>query len=86
MSIGGTIKMIEQDDGGDYSVYLGDTASMSSVRCSIDSVHKQEISTVKQWDNITVKGICAGFKADDLLGSDVLLVRCVLEKNKYLSL
>ena len=67
---------------GFYSVVLGDTASMSSVRCSIDSVHSNEAAAVKKGSIIAVKGICTGFNADELLGSDVILVRSVVDSKK----
>ena len=61
---------------------LGDTASMSSVRCSIDSVHSSEATKVQQGSIIAVKGICSGFNADEMLGSDVILVRSVVDSKK----
>ena len=75
LRVKGTVKEITKDDKGLFSVVLGDAASMSSVRCSIDSLHTSETKTVKEGDLITVKGICSGFNADELLGSDVILVR-----------
>lgn len=78
----GMVKDIFKDERGNYSVSLGDTLSMSSVRCSIDSTHNNEAAQVLRGNHITVKGICAGFSADELLGSDVILVRCVIDKEK----
>ncbi|MBK6936411.1 MAG: hypothetical protein IPH18_05660 [Chitinophagaceae bacterium] len=78
--INGVIKQLEKDDKGFYSVVLGDTSSMSSVRCSIDSLHNKEAAEVQQGSTIAVKGICTGFNADELLGSDVILTRSVVNK------
>jgi len=75
----GIVKEIIKDDNGYYSLALGDTASLSSVRCSIDSVHSQEAAAVKKGSVIAVKGICSGFNADEMLGSDVILVRSVVD-------
>ncbi|MGZ5135793.1 MAG: OB-fold protein [Flavitalea sp.] len=77
----GIVKELVRDEAGFYSIILGDTASMSSVRCSVDSVHSQDAAKVKTGSRIGVKGICSGFQSDELLGSDVLLVRCTVEKN-----
>ncbi len=78
----GMLKEIVKDDKGFYSLALGDTSSMSSVRCSIDSVHSKEADGVKKGSIIAVKGICSGFNADDMLGSDVILVRSVIDSKK----
>lgn len=78
----GMIKEIKQDDKGFYSIVLGDTSSMSSVRCSIDSMHSKEVVSVQQGSSIAVKGICSGFNADEMLGSDVILVRSALDIKK----
>ncbi|MDZ4807406.1 MAG: hypothetical protein SGI96_03970 [Bacteroidota bacterium] len=77
--VDGMVKQLEKDDKGFYTIILGDTASMLSVRCSIDSIHTSEVAAVKQGSVIAVKGICSGFNADEMLGSDVILVRSVVE-------
>lgn len=76
----GMVKELTKDENGFYSIILGDTASMSSVRCSVDSFHSKEAAAVKQGSIIAVKGICSGFNADEMLGSDVILVRSVVDK------
>ena len=78
--VDGVVKQVEKDDKGFYSVVLGDTTSMASVRCSIDSLHSNEAATVQQGSTIAVKGICSGFNADEMLGSDVILIRSVVNK------
>jgi hypothetical protein len=78
----GMIKDIAKDDRGFYSVVLGDTSVMSSVRCSMDSVHNKEAATLQKGRHTTMKGICTGFNRDDLLGSDVILIRCVVDSKK----
>jgi hypothetical protein len=64
-----------------YSIVLGDTTSMSAVRCVMDSAYVNSVSAVNRGMIITVKGAITGFKKDDtgLLGSDVELNRCVIE-------
>ena len=78
----GFIKDILKDDRGFYLIMLGDTTSMSSVKCSMDSLHNSEAATLQKGTYATVKGVCAGFNADELLGSDVILVRCMIDKPK----
>lgn len=75
----GRVKEVLKDDKGFYTIALGDTASMSSVRCSIDSVHGSEAAAVRKGTIIAVKGICSGYNADEMLGSDVILVRSVVD-------
>lgn len=78
----GIVKDVARDDRGFYSVLLGDTSSVSSVRCSMDSVHNQEVATIQKGIRVIMKGICTGFNIDELLGSDVILVRCVVDSKK----
>lgn len=78
----GMVKDITKDDKGFYSVVLGDTSSMSSVRCSMDSVHNNEAASLHRGSQARIRGICSGFNADELLGSDVILVRCALISKK----
>jgi hypothetical protein len=81
IAVKGRVKEIEKNDRGHYTIVLGDTARMSSVRCSMDSVHVKEITGLSEGSDVTVKGACTGFNADELLGSDVVLNRCVIEEN-----
>jgi len=82
IAVKGSVKTIEKDDRGNYSIVLGDNSSMSSVRCSMDSVHAREVISINEGTEVVVKGACTGFNADELLGSDVILNRCVLESSK----
>lgn len=77
IEISGTLKKTDQDEKGNRILVLGDAASMSSVRCSIDSLHNSG-ETLAPGSQIKIKGICTGYIADDLgIGSDVILTRCV---------
>jgi hypothetical protein len=79
----GIVKELARDDKGFYSIVLGDTASMSAVRCSVDSIHSREAALVQKGSVVSVKGICSGYNADEMLGSDIILVRSVIDsKNK----
>lgn len=80
IKVQGVVKELIKDERGFYTIVLGDTASMSSVRCTIDSLHSNEAAVVKQQTVIAVKGICSGFNADAMLGSDIILVRSVVDK------
>ncbi len=80
--VNGMIKEILQDDRGFYSIVLGDTLGMSSVRCSIDSSHNAAIKSLTKGNEVAIKGICTGYNADELLGSDIILVRSVIDNKK----
>lgn len=82
IAVKGSIKKVEEDEQGYFSIILGDEGSMSSVRCSMDPLHVKEIVNVKEGAEVTIKGACTGFNADELLGSDVMLNRCVIEDAK----
>lgn len=82
IKVEGVVKEVNIDEKGFCSLALGDTASLSSVRCSMDSTHIKEATAMQRGATVAVKGICTGYNADELLGSDVILVRSVIDKNK----
>jgi tRNA_anti-like len=81
LKVDGLVKDLIKDDKGYYSVVLGDTASMSSVRFSMDSIHNAQAATLVKGTKAVLKGICTGYNADEMLGSDLILNRAVIEKN-----
>jgi hypothetical protein len=48
----------------------------------MDSVHNNEAAILQKGTHATMKGICTGFNKDELLGSDVILIRCVVDSKK----
>jgi len=80
MSVNGTVKSLDKDDRGFYTVILGEPNSMSSVRAVMDSSHNDEAMNLPVGKKISIKGICTGFNADELLGSDVILNRCTIQQ------
>lgn len=82
LRVEGMIKDIIKDEKGFYTILLGDTASMSSVKCSIDSTHTNEAVNLVKGSMLAVKGVCTGYTADELLGADVVLVRSVVDTKK----
>jgi hypothetical protein len=79
IAVRGKVKTVEKNGQGYFTVILGEENSMSSVRCSMDSVHQQDVASLASGTIITMKGSCTGFNKDELLGSDVILNRCVVE-------
>lgn len=79
--ITGIVKEVDSS-GGDCTLILGDTADMSSIRCLLDSSYIAAGYRFTRGQQITLKGAITGFKKDEtgMLGSDVELNRCVLEK------
>jgi hypothetical protein len=78
--VDGAIKEISQDDKGFYTIALGDSTSMTSVRCSMDSLFQNNQATLVKGQPVSIKGVCSGYNADELLGSDLILVRCAINK------
>ena len=75
----GNIKKVEKDEKGYYTVVLGDSGNLSSVRCSMDTVHNQDAARLKEGSSVTIRGKCTGFNKDEMgLGSDVILNRCAV--------
>lgn len=81
ISVSGKVKAVEKNDQGHFSVILGEEGSLSSVRCSMDSAHQQDVVSLTKGSPVTLKGSCTGFNSDELLGSDVILNRAVLQKD-----
>ena len=80
IAVSGIVKKLINVDNT-YTVVMGDTTDMSSVRCLADSTHAEGFSGLKRGMTINIKGAITGFKKDDtgLLGSDVELNRCVIQ-------
>jgi hypothetical protein len=81
LSVKGTIKSIESGEGLG-TIVLGDTTDMSGVRCVLDSSAHSLTGSLHTGAVVTVKGAITGFSKDEtgLLGSDVQLNRCVIDK------
>jgi hypothetical protein len=73
--IKGVIRKIEKNSNT-YIFSLGKPFSVSSVHCTIDST--QDAGNWSEGRHITVKGVFVGFTRDELLGSDIILNRCIL--------
>jgi hypothetical protein len=83
VEVDGNIKKVEADDKGFYTIVLGDTSSLSSVRCSMDSTYQKDAAKLVVGSSTIVRGSCTGFNKDELgLGSDVILNRCVIISKK----
>lgn len=78
IEVKGIVKTVEKSDRGHYAVILGAENNMSSVRCSMDSSYHQQVMVLASGTVIIMKGACTGYNADELLGSDVILNRCVV--------
>ena len=81
ISVNGSITNIEKDDHGFFTVVLKDSGSMSAVRCAMDSLFANELVRFQQGQTITIKGMFTGYQKDEtgLLGSDIILNRCVID-------
>ena len=82
LAVNGNIKTVEQESD---TIVPGEAGSPSSVWCSMDMAFVKKLSTLNEGSNVTVKGFCTGYNADESgmgLSSDVVLNRCVLENNK----
>jgi tRNA_anti-like len=79
----GNIKKIEKDEKGYYTVVVGDTTTLSSVRCSMDTIHNEDAAHLTAGSSATVRGKCTGFNKNEMgLGSDVILNFGVIVRDK----
>lgn len=78
LSVTGMIKSQSSDSAGVQTLVIGDTASLSSVRCIMNGDLGSVTGPFSTGTTVTIKGICTGYNADDMgLGADVLLNRSV---------
>ena len=81
VAVQGTVKSVEAEPNA-ATIILGEAGSMSSVRCSMDTLQAKQAASVKAGQPLTMKGELSGFNKDELLGSDVILNRCVIQADK----
>lgn len=84
VEIDGSIKKLEKDEKGNITISVGDSSSLSSVRCSMDSTHQTDAANLTAGSSIHIRGNCTGFNKDEMgLGSDVILNRCVIISKEH---
>lgn len=74
--------MITEMDYPGAIIVLGGPGKPSSVRCYMDSAELLPARQLKQGMQVSIKGSCTGFNTDELLGSDVILHRCVVSRQE----
>ncbi len=67
VSLDGTIKKISKETNS-VTLEIGDTSSMSSVICQTDPRYLESFSTMKEGEQIKIKGKLTGFTIDTELG------------------
>jgi len=83
VEVTGYVKEIKKDEVGNFTIVLGDTSGLSSVRCAVDTTHQQDAASLTVGSSAIVRGHCTGFNKDEMgLGSDVILNFGVVIKNK----
>lgn len=79
VQVNGLLRSMERDGAGSTTLILGDSSSMSSIRCTLAAGKAKKQEAPSQGSRVTVKGFCTGYRADDMgLGADVLLNRCII--------
>lgn len=81
VAVRGTIREVQKSGEGNYAVVLGSGEGLSSVRCSMDADYAGEVADLPEGTLVIVKGAVTGFYSDELLGSDVVLNRAVIQRN-----
>ncbi|MDB5196789.1 MAG: hypothetical protein JWP88_1160 [Flaviaesturariibacter sp.] len=78
IAVQGKVKQVDAE-GNPVVIFLGEEGSMSSVKCSMDSVHADQYEALAKGSPVTIKGTCSGYQTQELLGTDVELTRCVIQ-------
>jgi hypothetical protein len=81
VAVNGQIKKITKDEKS-VTIELGDTKSMSSITCQFDNRHLDELTTINEGSQISVKGNITGFSIDTELGlgNTIEMKSCTLNK------
>ncbi len=80
LSVNGSVTAIETIDLI-VNIKLGDTASGAYAIFNFQQKNLDETKTIKQGDNITIKGYCGGGVYSDILEAEFIsFTRCVLSK------
>lgn len=83
IEVSGNVKKVEKDEQGFYTIVLGDSLSLSAIRCSMDTAHQQDAAVLVQGSSASVRGACTGYNKDEMgLGADVILNRCAVINKK----
>lgn len=81
LEVKGLVSEIEIDEeDGSIDVYLEDELTEGNIICEISETSYDKAKSLKLGDMVSIKGVCAGYMEDEILGSDVILVRCVIEE------
>ena len=75
--ISGTVRGVEKDGSGIYTITVAGDGDMSNVICTMDAA-ESGLDVVKEGDAIKIQGLCNG--AQTMLGTDVLMNRCAIVK------
>lgn len=76
----GILSKVEKDETG-FPTLVMEAGPSFTIRCSMDSAQSKEMRAAPiTGQRIKVKGICTGYLNNELLGADVILNRCVIDK------
>jgi hypothetical protein len=66
-----------RDENNFITLTLSPESGTGSILCDMDSTFAEKARALQIDSKVAIKGECKGFNADELLGSDVILNRCV---------
>jgi hypothetical protein len=75
-----TTEPMTPDEKESHTLVIGSNEGSTTIRCSMDSSFSPQQTALTKGATITVQGICSGYNKDELLGSDIVLVRCAFIK------
>ena len=76
LTVQGEVASVDIEE--DLTSILKTGTELSTIRCSMDNAERGKVEKVSVGNRIAVKGNCAGYTQDELLGSDIILNRCVI--------
>jgi hypothetical protein len=79
IAVSGAVKSIDKQDSS-ATVIIGDTTGMNTITCQIDNRHLAEAQALNAGAAVKCKGECTGSTIDEMLGGDLQLKGCVVEK------
>lgn len=76
VAVKGKVISGDKDAEGNYTVQLDAGSDMGVISCQMDPKYNADAAKLQAGNMVTLKGTCTGILMD------VVLIRCVLEKNK----
>lgn len=82
IAITGTVSSVETNEAGDAVIYIKGSSDEVAIRCTLMDTEKDEASSVKEGQTLTINGVVsagAAYDADFEMYEDAIMRECYIE-------